>query len=581
MTSFTSWMRLEPQCRNADMNAGLQARVYDPLWLLARQWQVGEFQGEDNGSPIKATFLGETSRFSRYAPSALTGGGTAAGQPYDGTQVPLETLVERERVRDDADPLKKLRFAAEAGQHFLRTLSKQKTATDYAALFKTKFAFSALTSAERKLIDPSSLSYLDLMLPRVPDGRKLYAKLAPALRPAAPAKPALPSGIKVDAGDTAEVIAAASAWLDWYEHFFSEPEPAKGAWIGERMEYGFSMATRLSSGERVVSAREYLGGHLDWQDFSLNEGAALGAAADAAGTAIEQTLIPTPVSYRGMPAQRFWAFEDAAVDFGALDAGPEDLARMLLVEFALSYGNDWFVLPIELEVGSLCRSKGLVVTNTFGEQFLIRSSNEASARAAAFKMFQLSSQPKPGAPVTVSDPNLFLLAPSHWSTLESRPFEEVQFLRDEMANLAWGVERLVESAVEQPLNRYEQQVDPAEIPADPEGNQLTYRLAIEPPDYWVPLLPVKRADGMRLKRGAVLKPDGTPRVVVAKGNVLNPDPKAGLELFEEEVPREGARVTRSYQLARWHDGSTHLWIGRRKSIGRGEGSSGLAFDVLR
>jgi hypothetical protein len=51
-------------------------------------------------------------------------------------------------------------------------------------------------------------------------------------------------------------------------------------------------------------------------------------------------------------------------------------------------------------------------------------------------------------------------------------------------------------------------------------------------------------------------------------------------LFEEEVPREGVRVTRNYQYTRWFDGSTHLWIGRRKQIGRGEGSSGLGFDVV-
>ena len=51
MSSITTWVRLEPRCRTADMNAGLQARIYDPLWLLARQWQIGEFQGEDNGSP--------------------------------------------------------------------------------------------------------------------------------------------------------------------------------------------------------------------------------------------------------------------------------------------------------------------------------------------------------------------------------------------------------------------------------------------------------------------------------------------------------------------------------------------------
>ena len=38
----------------------------------------------------------------------------------------------------------------------------------------------------------------------------------------------------------------------------------------------------------------------------------------------------------------------------------------------------------------------------------------------------------------------------------------------------------------------------------------------------------------------------------------------GLRIFEEEIPREGIRVTRHYQLTRWHDGSTHLWIGRRR-----------------
>jgi hypothetical protein len=51
-------------------------------------------------------------------------------------------------------------------------------------------------------------------------------------------------------------------------------------------------------------------------------------------------------------------------------------------------------------------------------------------------------------------------------------------------------------------------------------------------------------------------------------------------VYEEEVPREGVRVTRSYQYTRWTDGSTHLWMGRRKGVGRGEGSSGLRFDRL-
>jgi hypothetical protein len=102
------------------------------------------------------------------------------------------------------------------------------------------------------------------------------------------------------------------------------------------------------------------------------------------------------------------------------------------------------------------------------------------------------------------------------------------------------------------------------------------------PEYWTPLLPVPTDTAtlaIRLVRGAVLKPDGSRQIVQSQGRILNPENKAPLALHEEEVPREGARVIRNYQLARWLDGSTHLWIGRRKQVGRGEGSSGLRFDT--
>jgi hypothetical protein len=92
------------------------------------------------------------------------------------------------------------------------------------------------------------------------------------------------------------------------------------------------------------------------------------------------------------------------------------------------------------------------------------------------------------------------------------------------------------------------------------------------------LLPVKTEKGLRLQRGAVLNTQGSPEPVHALGRILESGHE--LSVFEEEVPREGVRVTRSYQYTRWIDGSSHLWIGRRKGIGRGEGSSGLQFDSL-
>src|SRR5689334_8813622 len=97
MSSITSWLRLEPRSRDAAMDTSLQARIYDPLWLLARQWQFGEFDGEDNGSPVATHWRGEAAPLTRYS---LGPTNTQTNAPkYDGARVPLEALVERETVR--------------------------------------------------------------------------------------------------------------------------------------------------------------------------------------------------------------------------------------------------------------------------------------------------------------------------------------------------------------------------------------------------------------------------------------------------------------------------------------------------
>src|SRR5262245_6532791 len=127
MPSITSWMRLEPRSRDAEMNTSLQARIYDPLWLLARQWQLGEFDGEDNGSPVMARWNAESAPLTRYFSGAIKSETQIKAPKYD-PSLPLEALVEREAVRPAAkpkSPAEKLRLAAEAGQHFLRMLDQQ------------------------------------------------------------------------------------------------------------------------------------------------------------------------------------------------------------------------------------------------------------------------------------------------------------------------------------------------------------------------------------------------------------------------------------------------------------------------
>lgn len=97
---------------------GLQARVHDPLWTLARQWQMGELTGEDAGSPIGAALNVVTAPI---GPLSLGGaGGTVV--PFDGAHSPLECVVEAESWDTPAQP--NLRLAAETGLQLERAMRR-------------------------------------------------------------------------------------------------------------------------------------------------------------------------------------------------------------------------------------------------------------------------------------------------------------------------------------------------------------------------------------------------------------------------------------------------------------------------
>src|SRR6266478_6252251 len=51
MASITTWHRLVPVSRSSDFTTAISAEIHDPMWMLARQHQIGELRGEDTGSP--------------------------------------------------------------------------------------------------------------------------------------------------------------------------------------------------------------------------------------------------------------------------------------------------------------------------------------------------------------------------------------------------------------------------------------------------------------------------------------------------------------------------------------------------
>ncbi|HXU63001.1 MAG TPA: hypothetical protein VN962_14935, partial [Polyangia bacterium] len=91
---------------------------------------------------------------------------------------------------------------------------------------------------------------------------------------------------------------------------------------------------------------------------------------------------------------------------------------------------------------------------------------------------------------------------------------------------------------------------------------------------------LQRAAMPRLMEGDPNPPEKIrPRTTLLREG-LDRTPRAPYFLHDEEVPRAGAQVSLSYQRTRWTDGRVVVWLGARKQVGRGEGSSGLAFDRL-
>jgi hypothetical protein len=566
MASITSWTRLEPRVRRQEPEAGLEARLYDPLWMLARQWQVGEFTAEDVGSPLQVRARIERAPLTRYLSGALSDG-PANGLPYDADRLPLEVLVEREETRMD------LRLSCEAGLYFLRLLDRENVGK-YRGDYVTQFALQP--PAAGTPLNEETLRLVRVAAGRVPDGNRLAANLrvTPGALPQAPA---------IDAADREHVLAAARDWLAWLDSVSSSPATGEStAWSPERMEYAFAVAAPAAQGEHVLVAGEYARGNLDWQVFDQKPGASIGAAADvSAREELVRTAIPAPVTYRGMPVARWWEFEDGQVNFGAVDAGPTDLLRLLLLGFALDYGNDWFYVPVELPAGAVYRVTSFIVTDSFGERTLVQPYTQVGTQEPRWRMFCLSSTDD----VTAADDRLLFLPPSLPATLNGEPIEQILLLRDEVANLAWAVERVIEEAGGRTIERFEQYqaTRPVTPQAEAEEDAIPrFRLATTVPDYWLPLVPARidpAQPDIRLVRGRVLL-ENSPSAVAPVPLGLLLEPGRPLRIFEEEVPRAGARVSRSWQYARWSDGSAHLWIGRQKSAGRGEGASGLHFDSI-
>ena len=156
---------------------------------------------------------------------------------------------------------------------------------------------------------------------------------------------------------------------------------APDAWNSERLEYAFSVGGAPGNEEVPLTAAQYAEGHLDWHSVDYDPEINLGAAADKASTPLVRAVIPAPVSFRGAPCAALLGNGGSGDRLWPAACGPGDIPQLMLSEFASGFGNEWYVIPLDLDVGTLTKTRSLVITDSFGVQTLISPVNDPSKPA--------------------------------------------------------------------------------------------------------------------------------------------------------------------------------------------------------
>jgi hypothetical protein len=606
LPTIMAWNRLEGRPRKRDFHRALRAEVRDPLWMITKQWQVGEFKFDDAGSPVFAKLHVATTKLDRYQP------GKGAVVPFD-NEVPLEAAVERRPVPfAGAEHILSLDVRLLMGRQWIKLL-KSVGLGGLAGAYVREYSIAEPDLEARADVcitaHPHVYQHFAALAGRAMDGARLYAYLKGDATRHAYDNIAVPAGAEDDIDDIG------ARFVAWYEKLFFQPaSDADTAWIPPQLEYQFSVSAPQEGASKVLVAEEYYHGRLDWYSFDVDQSRASleedgGGEGPNAGSGLEDkttlSFMPTAIQFEGMPNTRWWTFEEGKTNFGDIKPDTTDLNKLLLMEFALVYANDWFIVPFDLPVGSVASVKGLVVTNVFGERTWVEASGSGEDENwQRWAMYNLSVK---GSGQTRADTDLVLL-PTVPKIGESKPIEDVYLIRDEVSNMVWGIEKTVplpngdgkpgrEAAVELQA-RYRQILDTEiqgglVVPETPEYKAaIRYQLMTSVPENWIPFIPVHReGDNQEIQ----LQRASMPRILPGDPNLpekikprtgllregLNRTPAEPYFIHEAEIPRTGVRAYQTYQRTRWHDGSVFVWLGTHKQTGRGEGSSGLAFDQIK
>lgn len=548
------WTRLEPRAVDGDVRRGEAAEVCDPLWFLARQWQFGEFLGEDAGTPASVSV--------QYATANLAEWYTASPGALE-RSVPLDrgAPFEAQALGEPWD-LNDLPSRVELGQWFINAFHRAGGNSGVLAQYLARYAF------DRTHMREEGVAFLAACGAMVLDGVSLFSDIQ--ARPATPAP-----DITLEASEFSAALGAQQALVDQVRAIFGTIGPADPpAWRTERLGYELGVRTVAAPGRLDFKVHIEPGAQIDW--YSLDVG--LTAPGAMEWHSQTQEYPPGQVRFKGMPNERFWDMEPGAMDPGGIEGDSRDLARLIFIDTLQVAGNDWFMVPLELPIGVVAQVKQLMVRDVFGIDTSVESTRRSSPTGeSTWQMFTTAQE------ATGETLDALCLLPKAVGASSAPPIERIRFLRDELANMAWAVEVILPNQLGLPRQcLYDAPTsDATSEDTSPGDVSLQYRLQTVAPPHWIPLIPMVEPRsgwiGQSLHLGVVRFGDVLRRSSVSS-RILSSPPD--LVVQSSHIPRTGRVVERGYVRALDHLGGVRIWVERRVSSGMGEGQSGLTYDFV-
>jgi hypothetical protein len=375
---------------------------------------------------------------------------------------------------------------------------------------------------------------------------------------------------------------------NWYLDLYL-PAGEESSWQSRNLVHQFNIH---GENDIELNAPDYQSGHLDWYSFD-NANININPSEN---TTDSESFMPVRVSFAAMPDKRLFSFEDSKLDLSGMEVDQADLVKLMIIDFSLVSDNDWFTIPFEMEPGEICWINRITVKDVFGITTIINNDKDIGQYLNsnplkvwdAFKIRPLDlfrERAQNNQELYKKEEQFLYLPPVTTFRQESRPLEEILFLRDEYANMVWGVEKIVCNRMGKPVNGYDLHLEINGPFLNPEKRETTipqFRLATQVPTNWIPYLPfhIENSDSnIELRRAVMMRNE-------ADTEPVDIDPLSALShndlltVREEAIPRAGVRVQLTKQRVRGTDGKTYIWLGRKVLAGKGEGSSGLTFDQL-